>query len=94
MIKKIINWFMPKKRKMDDDAAMTVKFLKMLEMTEERELSCGEVYELVDQFVELKARGENVEEAMPLVKHHLDLCRECLEEYEALAAALVIEENV
>ncbi len=93
MIKKIISWFMPKKKKMEEDAAITVKFLKMLEMTEEQELSCDEVYELIDQFVDLQARGENVEKAMPLVKRHLDMCRGCFEEYEALLATLAFEED-
>ncbi len=79
---------------MEEDAAMAVKFLKMLEMTEEQELSCEEVYELIDQFVELQARGEDVEKAMPLVKHHLDMCRGCFEEYEALVAALAFEESL
>ena len=82
---------MPKKKKMEENAAMTVNFLEMLEMTEEQELTCDEVHELIDQYVELKQRGENVEEIMPLVKHHLDICRDCFEEYEALLAALEFE---
>ena len=92
MFNKFIRWFTPKK-KIEEEVAMTVQFLKMLQMTEEKELSCSEVYELVDQFVELQASGENVEEAMPLVKRHLDMCRGCFEEYEALLAALALEES-
>jgi hypothetical protein len=91
MIKKLLNWLMPKKKKMEKDAAMTVGFLKMLEMTQEEEFSCDEVHQLVDQYVELKLRGANVEELMPKVKHHLDMCKDCFEEYEALLAALEFE---
>ncbi len=94
MIKKIIRWLMPGKKKMEEDAAMTVKFLKMLEMTEEQEFSCDEVYDLVDQYVELQARGQDVEHAMPLVKKHLDMCRGCFEEYEALLLALEAEASL
>ncbi|MCP4139801.1 MAG: hypothetical protein GY755_05840 [Chloroflexi bacterium] len=91
MIKKIINWLMPKKKKMEENAAMTANFLKMLEMTKEDEHSCSDVYELLDQFVELKMRGADVEKIMPKVKHHLDMCKDCFEEYEALMAALEFE---
>lgn len=82
---------MPKKKKMEENAAMTANLLKMLEMTKEDEHSCADVYELLDQFAELKTRGANVEEMMPKVKHHLDMCKDCFEEYEALLAALEFE---
>ena len=90
MIKRFFYWLSPKKRKMEK-AAMTVKFLKMLAMTKEDEHSCADVYELLDQFVELKVRGADVEKLMPKVKHHLDMCKDCFEEYEALLAALEFE---
>ena len=71
---------------------MTMQLLQMLDITHDDELSCGEVNDLIDQYVELKQRGANVESLMPLVKHHLDLCRECFDEYEALMAVLEFEE--
>jgi hypothetical protein len=39
---------------------------------------------LLDQYAEAVERGEDTAQLMPLVKHHLDLCRDCHEEYEAL----------
>lgn len=63
---------------------MMGKLLHMLENTDEVEISCDEVFELLDQYVELEARGENVAELLPFVKKHLDRCRDCHEEYEAL----------
>ena len=90
MLRKIINWFNPKKA--IEETEMTLQLLHMLNITREDELSCGEVNDLIDQYVELKQRGENVERLMPLVKHHLDLCRECFDEYEALMAVLEFEE--
>jgi len=73
---------------------MTVNLLKKLVMTNENELPCDEVHILVDQFAEMKLRGDDVESLMPMVKHHLDMCRDCLEEYEALIAALEFEEKL
>ena len=90
MLKKIKNWFKP--QQVDESAVTTLKLLNMLNMTHEDELSCGEVHELIDEYVDLKSRGEDVEALMPLVKHHLDMCRECFEEYEALLVALEFEE--
>jgi hypothetical protein len=91
MLRKIKNWFNPKKTS-DKKAEMTMQLLQMLDITHDDELSCGEVNDLIDQYVELKQRGANVESLMPLVKHHLDLCRECFDEYEALMAVLEFEE--
>jgi len=91
MIKNFLDWLNPQKRMINEEAEMTVRFLKMLEMTQEEELSCEEIHEMLDQFVDLKLRGVDVAEMMPLVKHHLDLCRDCIEEYEALLVALEVE---
>lgn len=91
MLRKIKNWFNPKKTS-DKQAGMTMQLLQMLDITHEDELSCDEVNDLIDQYVELKRRGENVESLMPLVKHHLNLCKECFDEYEALMAVLEFEE--
>lgn len=64
---------------------MLVKLLRMVEDTDEIELSCDEVFEIIDQYVELEARGDDVSQLLPLVRQHLDRCRACQEEYEALA---------
>src|SRR5574341_274798 len=58
--------------------------LKMIAITDEKEIACDEVYALIDQFTEMAARGEDVSRLMPLVKKHLDLCPDCREDYEAL----------
>jgi len=91
MLRKIKNWFNPKKTSAKK-TELTMQLLQMLDITHDDELSCGEVNDLIDQYVELKQRGANVESLMPLVKHHLDLCRECFDEYEALMAVLEFEE--
>ena len=73
---------------------MTANLLKKLVMTDENELPCDEVHLLVDQFAEMKLRGDDVAALMPMVMHHLDMCRDCLEEYDALIAALEVEETL
>jgi hypothetical protein len=62
--------------------------MAMLSATREEELTCDEVFALLDQFTELAAQGENVAQLMPLVQHHLDMCDDCREEYKVLANIL------
>ncbi len=62
--------------------------IKVLEMTQDAELSCDELHNLLDQFAEATLRGEDAEHLLPLVNHHLNLCPNCREEYEALLRIL------
>ena len=64
------------------------KLLHMLALTAERELTCEEVAELLDYYVELEEAGENVKALMPGLTQHLRICPECNEEYEALRRIL------
>jgi hypothetical protein len=59
-----------------------------LELTEEGDYTCEEAFELLDEYAELVSSGEDVAQVMPLIKRHLDLCRDCREEYEALLRVL------
>lgn len=69
-------------------AEMMEKLATMLDQTEPVEMSCDEVFALLDQFAELAARGEDVAKLMPLVKQHLEMCADCREEYQVLATIL------
>lgn len=62
--------------------------MNMLANTREVEMTCDEVFSVLDQFAELAAQGVDVSQAMPLVKHHLGMCPDCREEYEALERIL------
>jgi len=64
------------------------KMLGMVERTRDDEYSCDETHELLDQFAEAVARGQDAVELMPLVQHHLDMCPDCREEFEALMRIL------
>lgn len=88
MMKSIINWFRRRFRKGYHPDPLTAKLLRSLAMTEEHEISCDEVYAVLDQFAEAVLRGENVLLLMPLVRQHLDMCPDCREEYETLLRML------
>lgn len=62
--------------------------LRKIEQTQDIELTCGEVFDLLDQYAEAAANGEDAGQLMPLVKQHLDLCPDCREEFEALLKVL------
>jgi len=64
------------------------KMMNSIKSTREEELTCGHCYDELDRFIEIKLSGKNAEEAMPLVKEHLDRCAACREEYEFLLLAL------
>ncbi len=64
----------------------TQRILRLLEWTQEEELTCEETFALLDEYVEL-ADGD-AETIMPLVKHHLDGCPDCFEGYDALRRIL------
>lgn len=73
-------------------AAMTPEairgLLERLERTLPEELSCEEAYDLIDQYADLLQSGENAASLLPLVEHHLEMCIDCKEEFEALMRAL------
>ncbi len=52
------------------------------------EIGCGECFEQLDRFIEMTLAGRNAGEALPLVQDHLERCRDCREEFEALLVAL------
>lgn len=60
--------------------------VEMIDKTRENELTCAQVHVLLGEYAERVTREVPVD--MPLVSQHLDLCRECLEEYQALERIL------
>lgn len=54
-------------------------------------LTCDQVFELIEQYAERAARGEDVAHLMPLIAAHLDMCPDCREHYEALERVLQAE---
>ena len=56
--------------------------------TREDEIACGDCYRQLDRFAELVLDGKDAAAAAPLVQDHLNRCRDCREEFEALLSAL------
>jgi len=75
---------------MDDllDDRVIAKLMEMIECTDEREYSCEETFALLDEYVDLAARNEDAAALMPLVKHHIDLCVDCKDEFQLLLQVL------
>lgn len=91
-INKFLEWFKPhpyrklQYKKMDPEFA--VKVAMQIEKTQKKEHSCDDVFEVLDQFVELVIKGEDASALMPLVQRHIEMCSDCFEEYEVLQAIL------
>jgi len=94
MMRKIFGWFGKKNDRGMDSSEVMQRLINKLAITEEHEISCDDVHEILDQFTELEMHGENVAQIMPLVQKHLDLCPDCGEEHEALMQALEFEKHM
>lgn len=75
------------------DQQRFTNWLKNVLETREEEISCSECFDLVSHFVELEIAGEDAAQRMPGLRHHLDQCRACRDEYEALRDLRHLEEN-
>lgn len=67
---------------------MVKGLLVSVENTLERELTCGEVFAVLDHYAEITVKGESPEKVLPLVHHHIEMCPDCREEFEALLRIL------
>jgi hypothetical protein len=64
------------------------KMVKAIAATRDAEYDCGLCIEQLEKFVELEFDGHKSADTYPLVKHHLDSCVGCGDEYKALLDAL------
>ena len=67
---------------------LVTRIMHRLVVADVTKISCDEVFALVDEYAEANQRGEDVTSLKPLIRHHLDMCRECDEEYQALLRVL------
>ena len=70
------------------EPATLKRMVRTVLTTRPDEIGCDECFEQLDRFVEMKLADKNAAEAMPLVQDHLERCRDCREEFEALLTAL------
>jgi len=59
-------------------------FLRVLEKVRTEDVTCEEVFEQLDEYVEKEVDGKDAARLMPLLREHLDICSDCSDEYEAL----------
>ncbi len=64
------------------------ELLKSVSLTRPDELGCDECLKDVAEFAEHSLAGKSIPEGLIAVEHHLAICAECQEEYEALLTAL------
>jgi len=64
------------------------KVVALALMTRDEEINCDQCLLEMAQFAETELAGRDVPEALAVVRHHLDLCGPCCEEYRALLGAL------
>ena len=63
--------------------------MRVLEtMPEDEEITCEELYNRLDEYVEREVDKNDASRIMPVIREHLDVCPECCEEYEALLEVL------
>ena len=62
--------------------------LRLVGLTNDKEINCEQCLALVAEFAEHQLAGKSAPEGLKAVEHHLSVCSECREEYEALQRAL------
>ncbi len=69
------------------------ELIRLIGLTKEIEINCEQCLTLVAEFAEQELAGKSIQEGMKAVEHHLSICPECREEYEALHRVLDDVEN-
>ena len=62
--------------------------MRLVGLTEEREINCEECLQAVAQFAEHELEGKSISDSLYAVEQHLAVCTECREEYDALRRTL------
>jgi hypothetical protein len=64
------------------------ELLRLIGLTRDEEIDCEQCLAQVAEFAERELAGRSVTDGLEAVAHHLSVCTECFEEYEALLQAL------
>jgi predicted anti-sigma-YlaC factor YlaD len=62
--------------------------MRLIGLTKDDEINCEQCLSLVAEFAEQQLAGKSIPEGLKAVEHHLSICAECREEYEALQRVL------
>lgn len=66
------------------------ELLRLIKSTQDDELNCDQCVAPIAEFAERELASKSVREGLRAVEHHLSICSECREEYEALQRALEV----
>ena len=64
------------------------ELLRLIGLTRDEEIDCERCLARVAEFAERELAGRSVPAGLEAVAHHLSVCAECCEEYQALLQAL------
>jgi uncharacterized protein with PIN domain len=64
------------------------ELMRLIGLTEHNEINCEQCLSLVAEFAEQILAGKSIPEGVKAVEHHLSVCAECREEYDALREAM------
>jgi len=62
--------------------------MRLVGLTKDAEINCEQCLAVVAEFAEQQRAGKSISEGLQAVEHHLSICDECREEYEALLKTL------
>ena len=62
--------------------------MRLVGLTKDDEINCEQCQAVVAEFAEQQLSGKSIAEGLQTVEHHLSVCDECREEYEALLKTL------
>ena len=68
------------------DPARLNQWLQAVATTEDEELDCDSLFEIIDKVVEMAASGQDVRSLLPGIALHLDHCPDCRDQYDTLTA--------
>jgi hypothetical protein len=57
------------------------------------QVTCDECFELLDEYVDLEASGQEADERLPGMRAHFDGCPACNEDHESLRALVAADGN-
>jgi len=83
-MKRFLIWLKERLISKGKSDSMLANLVRMLAATKDKELSCDDVYAMLEQFTEAILRGAPVTGLMASIEQHLEVCPDCRDEYEAL----------
>jgi len=64
------------------------ELMRQVRLTKDEEIGCNDCLERAAEAAERMLSGKTVAEGVEAIEHHLEVCQDCREEFEALRKAL------